>query len=390
MIGTAICIGAMLCIPRTVCRADTSPTGSHVGTASITGADWGATPDGQPVKLFTLTNRNGMRVTITNYGATLTSIWVPDRSGAPGDVILGFNDVTAYVNDYFGQTIGRYANRIAHGQFTLDGVQYQLKTRQPAPALHGGGTGFHMRVWELKSATVTRSGPRLVLFYDSPDGDQNFPGELKTTATFTLGTANTLRIDFNATTSKPTIVNLTEHTYFNLAGDSSGDVLSQLLRINAQDYTPTDRMLVPTGEIAPVAGTPLDFTTPKPIGRDLAADFPMLKFGHGYDVNFVLNRRKANDLELAAQADDLTSGRELQVWTTQPGVQFYTGNGLNSSETGIGGTHYAKHDGFALECQHFPDSPNHPNFPSTELDPGQRYHQVIEFRFSVTKALDAP
>ncbi len=347
-------------------------------------ADFGKMPDGQSVELYTLTNRNGMQVAITNYGGKVVKLLVPDRQGKMADVALGFDDLKGYLgNDpFFGTLVGRYANRIGNARFKLDGVEYKLEANDGRNSLHGGSHGFDKKVWKAKELPGAEPGLELTCL--SKDGEESYPGNLSATVVYTLTNKNALRIDYKATTDKDTVVNLTNHSYFNLAGQGNGDILGTELTINADRFTPVDSTLIPTGELRKVEGTPLDFRQLTPIGARINADDEQMKFGKGYDHNFVLNR-KGPGLVLAARAIDPRSGREMDVYTTQPGVQFYTGNFLDGSVKGKGGVAYAKRSGFCLETQHFPDSPNKPNFPSAELKPGQTYHEITVFKFSVAK-----
>ncbi len=351
-------------------------------STSIPAKSWGKV-DGKPVSLYTLKNSSGMEVTITNYGGTVTQVLVPDRNKKIGDVVLGFDNIegyTAKVNTgYFGALIGRYANRIARGTFQLDGHEYHIPTNEGANMLHGGTRGFDKRIWQAKDVSSAGS-PKLQLHYLSPDGEEGFPGALDVTVTYTLTDKNELRIDYSATTNKDTVLNLTNHTYFNLSGPGSGSILDDKLTLAADHYTPVDKGLIPTGVIAPVAGTPFDFTKPTIIGGRIKASDEQLKFANGYDQNFVLTHQPGA-MALAAKVEDSKSGRVLEVYTDQPGIQFYTGNFLNGTVHGIGGV-YRFRSALALETQHFPDSPNHKNFPSTELKPGEKFHSSTIWKFS--------
>lgn len=335
--------------------------------------------DGQQIYLYTLKNSHGMEVAITNYGATVVSIKVPDNQGKIGDVALGYDDVQGYVTgtSYFGATAGRYANRIANGEFTLDGKKYQISRNDGLNALHGGKVGFNKRIWTEKDL----QGNGIEMSYLSPDGEEGFPGNLKVTIQFTLTDNNELRFDYSATTDKDTVLNLTNHTYFNLGGQGNGDILGTELTLHASKFTPVDATLIPTGKLEAVKGTPFDFTSPHKIGERIGEQDKQLKLGRGYDHNFVLDRTKPG-LFLAARAYDSRSGRVLEVLTDQPGLQFYSGNFLDGTAHGKGGNPYPYRTGFCLETQHFPDSPNHSNFPTTELKAGQKFESTSIFRFS--------
>jgi aldose 1-epimerase len=346
-------------------------------------SSFGTTPDGKDVELYTLTNESCMEARIITYGGIIQSLEVPDRDGRLKNVVLGFDNLNDYVTNnspYFGAIIGRYANRIANGEFTLDGVTYQLAINNPPNSLHGGPGGFHTKVWDAESFERRESvGVRLA--YTSPDGEEGFPGTLRTEVVYTLTNANALHIQFHATTDEPTIVNLTNHSYFNLAGEGSGTIYDHILKLNADRYTPVDATLIPTGEIAPVAGTPFDFRKPMKIGARIRDNHEQILIGRGYDHNFVLNQG-GNGPVLAARVKDPGSGRVLTIRTTEPGIQFYSGNFLDGTLVGTSGRVYRQSDGFALETQHFPDSPNHPNFPSTVLRPGQEFDSMTVFKFS--------
>jgi len=344
---------------------------------------FGTTPDGKTADLYVLKNKNGMEVSITNYGGIVTSIKVPDRSGKMADVLLGHDTLEGYIADkvYFGATVGRYCNRIGHAEFSIDGTKYTLAKNNGDNTLHGGIKGFNKALWEAKD--VSKGGePALELTYVSKDGEEGFPGNLTATVVYTLTSRNELKIDYSATTDKKTVVNLTNHSYFNLAGQGIGDILKTVLRIEADKITPVDSGLIPTGELKSVQGTPFDFRKPTAIGERINADDEQLKLGKGYDHNFVLIKNRPNGLTLAARAEEPASGRVLEVWTTEPGIQLYTGNFLDGSIHGKGGIAYSQRTAFCLETQHFPDSPNHPNFPSTLLTPRQRYHTTTIYKFS--------
>jgi aldose 1-epimerase len=351
-------------------------------------APYGNTQSGQPVEIFTMTNEHGMRVRFLSYGGVITEIDVPDRAGRVDNVVLGQRGLLEYETllGHFGAITGRYANRLGGAQFTLNGQTYHLIANNGPNTLHGGPNALDHQVWTVAPA-VTQDGVAASLSYVSNDGDQGFPGTLTTKVIYTLTDDNVLRIDYTVTTDKDTVVNFTNHTYFNLAGNGSGPVENQLLLINADRYTPTSPDQIPTGEIAPVDGTPFDFRQIMPIGARLRSAFQQMVYAHGYDHNWVLNKRESDDLAFAARGYDPRTGRVVDCLTTEPGVQVYTGNGLNGSLVGSAGTTYRQTDGFTLETQHFPDSPNKPNFPSTELKPGQEFHSTTVYRFSTDAAL---
>ena len=363
-----------------------SPAGAKSQSGSTTKRPFGKTPDGQPVDLFVLTNKSGAEVSITNYGGAVVSLKVPDRGGKLADVVLGYDGIDGYVNDksYFGALVGRYGNRIGHAQFVLDGKTYTLAKNNGENSLHGGVKGFNKAVWTAKTLSK-KDGQLLELSYLSKDGEEGFPGNLKVTVTYTWTDANALKIEYSATTDKKTVVNLTNHSYFNLAGQGSGDILGHLMTIEADKFTPVDSGLIPTGELRDVAGTPFDFRNSTAIGARISQDDEQLKLGGGYDHNFVLRRSAGSSESLAARVVEPTSGRVLEVWTTEPGVQFYTGNFLDGKSAGKGGATYPKRSAFCLETQHFPDSPNQPKFPSVALNPGERYHTITTYKFSAEK-----
>jgi aldose 1-epimerase len=322
-----------------------------------------------------------MEARIATYGGIITMLTAPDRKGHYADVVLGYDSLQGYIKgtSYFGAMIGRYGNRIAHGQFTLDGKRYTLATNNGPNSLHGGRVGFDRVIWQVENAAIVAEVAQLSLTYTSRDGEEGYPGNLKVTAVYTLTEDNTLRLDYTAVTNESTPVNLTQHSYFNLRG--RGDVLGNVLQIPADQFTPVDSTLIPTGELRPVAGTPFDFRNPTAIGARIGAADEQLKFGKGYDHNWVITK-PAGTLTVVATVYEPDTGRVLEVSSTEPGVQFYTGNFLDGSSMGKGGWAYAVHEGLALEPQHFPDSPNHPNFPSAILAPGQTYHNTISYRFS--------
>ncbi|HZU27329.1 MAG TPA: aldose epimerase family protein [Bryobacteraceae bacterium] len=347
--------------------------------AAVTGTPFGTSPDGKQVQLFTLKNSKGIEALIMTWGGTVVSLKVPDAKGHFDDVVLGYDDLQGYLNNsaYFGALIGRYANRIGHAQFTLDGHTYHLFKNDGDNSLHGGKKGFDKRNWDVVNAT----DHSLELRYVSADGEEGYPGKLTATVTYTVTPENELKIDYAATTDKDTVVNLTNHSYFNLAGAGSGTILDEDITINAAHFTPVDAGLIPTGEIRSVAGTPLDFRNPHRIGERIDSDYEQIKLGKGYDHNFVLDRH-GNGLSPAARVHDPKSGRVMEVLTTQPGLQFYTSNMLKGPMKGRDGKTYNYRGALCLEADHYPDSPNKPNFPSTELKPGQTYHETTVYRFS--------
>jgi len=337
------------------------------------------------LEAFTIANSNGLKMTVTNFGGRIVSLWVPDKNGASGDIVLGYDDVSNYLHGdpYFGAMIGRYGNRIAKGKFSLDGTDYQLAVNNGANTLHGGPGGFHNVYWKVKPAT-TPEGEALEMTYESKNGEEGYPGLLLVKATYILTNKNELVIDYTAITDKPTVVNLTHHSYFNLAGEGSGDILGHSLTLFAGRFTPVDEGLIPTGELKLVEGTPFDFRKPHTIGERINGDDQQLKFGKGYDHNWVL-AKKAGELSLAALVTEPTSGRTMEVWTTEPGLQFYSGNFLDGSQIGKGGKPYNHRTGFCLEAQHYPDSPNKKDFPSTVLRPGETYSQRTIYKFGTVK-----
>lgn len=347
----------------------------------IPAARFDSTVDGKQTKLYYLKSKGNVQVAITNYGGKIVSLLAPDKSGKLEDVELGYDNISRYVSTkerYYGGIVGRYGNRIAKGKFKLDGKEYTLATNNNQNHLHGGKKGFNDVVWDAEQ-TAPNS---LKLHYLSKDGEEGYPGNLDITLTYTLTDSNELKIDYSATTDKATVVNLTNHSFFNLHGAGNGDINDVILTINADKFTPVDSTLIPTGKLEAVKGTPMDFTTPTRIGERVDADFEQLKFGRGYDHNYVLNK-KGNELSLAAKAEDPTSGRTLEVWTTEPGVQFYGGNFLDGTDKGKDDKTYVHRGAFCLETQHFPDSPNQPAFPSVVLKPGATYTSECIYKFGV-------
>jgi aldose 1-epimerase len=342
---------------------------------------FGTTADGTEVTLYTLANRRGMVARVTDYGATLTELWVPDRDGRLANVVLGFDRLEPYLETtyFLGTTVGRVANRIANARFTLDGREYRLAANRPPHHIHGGARGFDKRVWRARPLP---DGAGVAFAYTSPDGEEGYPGTLDVTVTYTLTDANELRVDYAATTDRPTPVNLTNHSFFNLAG--AGTVLDHVVTLHAARYTPVDATLVPTGAMAPVAGTALDFTRPRRVGERIEE---FRSFANGYDHNFVLDGwREGGPPALAARVEEPTTGRVLELRTTEPGLQFFTGNRFDGTRTGVGGIVLARHAGLALEPQHFPDSVNRPEFPSVVLRPGTTFRSTTVYGFSTDHA----
>ena len=343
---------------------------------------FGRTKGGQAVEIYTLKNSRGAEARVMTYGATVVSLKVPDRAGRFDDVVLGFDRLETYEEDthYIGPVIGRYANRIAKGRFTLNGVEYRLAVNNGENHLHGGLRGFDKVVWRARPLAA-RGGQAVEFSYVSRDGEEGYPGTLTVRVTYTLTEANELRIDYAATTDRDTVINLTNHSYFNLAGHGSGDILGHRLMINAARFTPTDARSIPTGELRAVRGTPFDFTRPQTIGARIEQPDEQLRFGNGYDHNFVI-RGRAGTLRRAARVTEPSTRRVMEVWTTEPGMQFYAGNFLEGTADGKGGKPYRRRYGFCLETQHYPDSPNKPDFPSTVLRRGARYRTTTVYKFS--------
>lgn len=362
------------CAPRTV---TTSSAGAH----SIAKASFGALTEGTPVEVYTLRNKSGIEARVITYGGIIVSLRTAGRDGTFGDIVLGFDSLAGYVHDspYFGAIVGRYANRIAKGGFTLDGNTYQLPINNPPNSLHGGDRGFDKVVWEAKSMEQA-DGVSLVLSHVSPNGDQGYPGTVRAHVTYTLTDKDELSVEYKATTDQATPINVSQHTYFNLTGNAQRDVLGHVLTLEADRYTPVDSTLIPTGEIASVTGTPFDFRTPTAIGARIDANDEQLRRGRGYDHNLVLARSGAG-LAHAAHVLEPVSGRMMDVYTTEPGVQFYSGNFLDGTVHGKQGRVYRFRDGFCLETQHFPDSPNKPQFPTTILRPGSEFSSKTVFVF---------
>jgi aldose 1-epimerase len=358
----------------------------NAAVASITHAPYGTLPDGRQVDLYTMQNANGVTVKFLSLGGCITEIDIPDRKGDAGNIVLGHDGLQGYNSNtgYFGAIVGRYANRVAKGSFSLNGQTYHLPINNGANSLHGGTEGFNLQVWQVTPRSAADNASA-VLTYTSPDGQDGYPGTLTVQVTYTLDDSNALRIEYQAATDKPTVLNLTNHSYFNLDGNGSGSALHQLLQINADSYTPTDATQIPTGEIAKVAGTPMDFRMLRPIDSQIRMPFQQIILAHGYDHNWVLNKTQPGELSFAARAYSPHTGRILEVYTTEPGVQVYTSNGMQGTLTGSSHTLYRQGDGYTFETQHFPDSPNQPSFPSTVLNPGQVFHSTTVFRFSTDR-----
>jgi aldose 1-epimerase len=381
----AVSVALVGCGPSSPQKSTGSAQAPSMKKASVVRAPFGQLADGSPVEIFTLTNANGVEVRTMPYGAVIVSLRVPDRAGRIDDVVLGFDTLDGYLarTTYFGAVVGRYGNRIAKGQFTLDGRSYQLATNNGPNHLHGGVKGFDKQLWHAEP--FDRDG-RVGVAYTltSADGDQGYPGTLNVKVTYTLSPANELTVEYEGTTDRSTVINLTQHSFFNLAGDGSGDILGHKLTLDADRFTPVDATLIPTGEPAPVDGTPFDFRQPATIGARIDADHPQLRHGTGYDHNWVINGSPGT-LRHAARVEDPSTGRTLDVSTTEPGVQFYAGNFLDGTITGKSGHVYKRRAGLCLETQHFPDSPNKPQFPSTVLRPGETYRSRTVFTFGVEK-----
>jgi aldose 1-epimerase len=357
-------------------------SGADKATMGITKKEYGKTADGKTVHEYTLQNENGLRVKLITYGATVTSVETPDKDGKLANITLGFDKLDGYLqrHPYFGSTVGRYGNRIAKGKFMLDGKEYTLATNNDPNHLHGGKVGFDAVVWEAVEAKTTDS-VGVKFYYLSKDGEEGYPGNLKTSVTYSLTNTNELKIDYSATTDKATVINLTNHCYWNLGGAGSGDILKHQLMIAADKWIPTDDTSIPTGELAPMKGTAMDFTNAHAIGDQIAELKKPPHTTKGYDHCYVL-RGQSGKLELAAKAKDPSSGRTMQIYTTEPGIQLYCGNFLDGS---AGGNGYKQHEAFCLETQHYPDSPNQPSFPSTTLKPGETYRSQTVHKFGVEK-----
>ena len=336
--------------------------------------------DGKKISLYMLENEKGMKVYFTNYGARVVALFAPDKDGKFDDIVLGQNNIEDYLKDkmYLGCIVGRYANRINHGRFTLDGIEYQLSVEGDLPHLHGGAKGFYTKVWD-----VDQQGNQITFSYLSPDGEEGYPGNLKVKKSYILTNDNELKIEYEAETDKPTIINLSHHGYFNLKGEGDTTILDHYLILNADAITPVDNTLIPTGELMPVENTPFDFRQGKQIGQDINQEDEQLKYGLGYDHNWALNKTKEDTIILAAKLWEETTGRVIEIFTSEPGIQFYSGNFMNGTIIGKSGKPYKYRAALALETQHYPDSPNHENFPSTVLRPGEKYHHIAIYKFGI-------
>jgi aldose 1-epimerase len=376
----------MACGGRDAARSDDSSVTLASSAPRVTRAAFGTLPDGGPVEQFTLTNAHGVEVRTISYGAIITSLRTPDRAGTLGDIVYGYDSLGAYVKDasYFGAVVGRFANRIAHARFALNGRSYALAANDGANALHGGRRGFNKVLW--RGVSFKHGDTVGVTFrYTSPDGEEGYPGTLHVAVSYALTPSNELVIDYEATTDRPTPVNLSQHSYWNLHGNGQGTILDHQLTIDASGFTPVDSTLIPTGAVTPVAGTPFDFRTPTAIGARIDAKDTQLRFGRGYDHNWVLDRKDGAGLAHAVRVVDPTSGRTLDIATTEPGLQFYSGNFLDGSIHGKGGVAYPHRGAIVLETQHFPDSPNHSAFPSAILRPSDTLHSRTVLTFGVAR-----
>jgi aldose 1-epimerase len=376
MIEWMLILGAGACLAG--CATARGPA------SNVSKKSFGTTPDGQAIELFTLRNANGAEARIMNYGGIVQYLSMRDKSGNYDDIVLGYDDLAGYTNvtPYFGCLVGRYGNRIGGAKFTLEGQTYTLAANNGPNSLHGGLKGFDKVVWKVVKADLGPKGPRLELNYLSKDGEEGFPGNLNVTALYTLTDDNELRLNFTATTDKTTVCNLTHHSYFNLAGQGKGDILGHEVYINSDKTTPVDKELITTGEYAPVKGTPFDFTTATNIGARINDPDTQLQYGPGYDHNWVINKPMGH-LGLQATVYEPITGRLMEVWSDEPGLQFYAGNFLDGTIKGKGGVLYQRRTGFCMEPQHYPDSPNKTNFPPVVLKPGQTYHNTIIYKFSV-------
>ena len=384
MAAAAMLMGAVACGGNSDSSSQPASKGADM-SPRVSLTPFGQTADGTGIDLITLRNQRGVEIRVMTYGGIILSIRTLDRTGASDDIALGYDTAAGYFRNstYFGVLVGRYANRIAKAQFTLDGKTYTLPANNGVNSLHGGTMGWDQKVWKA-DPFQNAAGVGVALSLTSPDGDQGYPGEVNATVTYTLSDDSRLIVDYDATSNAPTVINMTQHTYFNLAGSKATDILGHELTINADRYTPVDDTLIPTGQLAPVDGTPFDFRLPTKIGARIDQDNEQLRRGKGYDHNWVLNRSGAG-LSPAAVAKDPVTGRTVEIFTTEPGIQFYSGNFLDGTNTGKGGKVYIHRGGFCLETQHYPDSPNQPSFPSTVLRPGGRYTSQTVFKFGTDK-----
>ena len=380
--GSGLYHAALIAVFFLFTSCQSSETMPAESNGSVTATSFGQLPDGREAMLYTLENKSGMVVKITNYGGAITAIEVPDKNGTAGDVVLGYDSVEEYVagNPFFGVITGRYANRIAKGQFSIDGETYTLATNNGENHLHGGIEGFDKKLWDTETFE-NENGVGVVMRYTSPDGEEGYPGTLASTVTYTLTPANGIQIDYEATTDKATVVNLTNHSYFNLKDGGASSILDHKMRIIADQYVPTDAGNIPLGPLEDVEGTPFDFRTATAIGERIEQEDTQLEYGFGYDHNYVL-KDQGSGLRLVAEVHDEASGRFMEVLTTEPGVQFYTGNHLNDNFTGRGDVTYASRSGFCLETQRYPDTPNQPDYPTARLNPGETYTSTTVYRFS--------
>jgi len=378
-----VLLAALACKPKADSETKENITAdSTKAMASITKTSFGKLPDGQEVFLYTVTNKNGVEMKVTNYGGIITSLKTPDKNGVLEDIVLGYDSLAGYLKEspFFGAIVGRYGNRIAKAKFKLEGKEYTLATNDGPNSLHGGKKGFDKVVWNIEEVT-SLDGPALKLSYLSKDLEEGFPGNLQSEVIYTLTDANELRFDYEATTDKATVVNLTQHSYFNLTGNGKHDILNHVLVINSDEIVPVDKTLIPTGKFRKVAGTPFDFTTPQSIGSRINEKDEQLELGKGYDHCYVL-KSSTDSLNFAATVSDPDSGRKMEVYTTEPGIQLYSGNFLTGSITGKGNVVYGKRFGLCLETEYYPDSPNQPQFPSVVLKPGEVYKTTTVYKFS--------
>ncbi len=378
-------LGIALCLFSCNNKPTTPPQAEGSQITLMADSAFTKTVDGKEIKLYTLDSGNGITMQVSNFGGRVISLWTPDKDGKYEDIVLGHNNINEYINyegeRFLGPVVGRFANRIAKGKFTLDGVKYQLPVNNNGQTLHGGPDSFDMKVWNVDSVSKNQ----IQLSYISPDGEEGFPGTVKVTMTYTLTPENEFKITYSATTDKPTHVNLSHHSLFNLKGVGNGTITDHILTLNASAITPVDTVLIPTGKITLVEGTPFDFRTPTAIGARIDADDEQLKNGLGYDHNWVVDRKTEKDVELIASLYEPASGRVMEVWSDQPGIQFYSGNFFDGKVIGKYGKAHKFREAVALETQKYPDTPNQPQFPSTRLNPGEEYTQTCIYKFSTKK-----